>query len=100
MPFASAEALADAASDAWQGAPDHKMAVLTGGEPLLQAVAALIEALKARGFYIAVETNGTRALPAPLDWACVGPKADVPLVLHVADRLRLVYLQLAALPGR
>jgi 7-carboxy-7-deazaguanine synthase len=74
--------------------------VLTGGEPLLQAVAALIEALKARGFYIAVETNGTRALPAPLDWACVGPKADVPLVLHVADRLRLVYLLLAALPGR
>jgi organic radical activating enzyme len=42
MPLASAEALADAASDAWQGAPDHKMAVLSGGEPLLQADAALI----------------------------------------------------------
>jgi 7-carboxy-7-deazaguanine synthase len=76
------------------------MVVLTGGEPLLQADAALIRTLKARSFYVAVETNGTRALPAPLDWDCVGPKADVPLVLQVADRLRLVYLQLAALPGR
>ena len=58
IPFTSAEALADAASAAWQGVSDYKMAVLTGGEPLLRAVAALIEALKARGFYIAVETNG------------------------------------------
>jgi organic radical activating enzyme len=75
--------------------PDH-----TGGEPLLQADAALIEAHKARGFYVAVETNGTRALPAPLDWDCVSPKADAPLVLHEADELKLVYPQLAALPDR
>jgi 7-carboxy-7-deazaguanine synthase len=98
--FTSAVALADAASAAWPGAPDNKMTVLTGGEPLLQADAALIQALKARGFYIAVETNGTRALPAPLDWVCVSPKADAPLVLHEADELKLVYPQLAALPDR
>jgi organic radical activating enzyme len=48
--------------------PDHRMAVPTGGEPLLQVDAALIEALKARGSYVAVETNGTRALQALLDW--------------------------------
>lgn len=96
--FASAEALADAANSAWQGAQDHKMAILTGGEPLLQADAPLIEALKARSFYIAVETNGTRPLLAPLDWVCVSPKAGAPLVLHQADELKLVYPQPGAPP--
>jgi 7-carboxy-7-deazaguanine synthase len=97
--FNTAEALADAANVAWQGALDNKMAVLTGGEPLLQADAVLIEALKARGFYIAIETNGTRPLPAPLGWVCVSPKAGAPLVLHQADELKLVYPQPGASPN-
>ena len=96
--FASAEALADAADSAWRGAQDRKMAILTGGEPLLQVDAVLIEALKARSFYIAVETNGTRLLPAPLDWVCVSPKAGAPLVLREADELKLVYPQAGASP--
>jgi 7-carboxy-7-deazaguanine synthase len=97
--FGSTEALADAAAAMWR-APDAAgmMAVLTGGEPLLQADAALIEALWQRGFYIAVETNGTQTLPAPVDWLCVSPKAGAPLVLGTADELKLVYPQVGADP--
>ncbi|HYZ48243.1 MAG TPA: 7-carboxy-7-deazaguanine synthase, partial [Sphingomonas sp.] len=57
--FADAAGLAATVDAAWQGATGPKMVVLTGGEPLLQADADLIEALHARGFEIAVETNGT-----------------------------------------
>jgi 7-carboxy-7-deazaguanine synthase len=99
--FASAKALADEAVRTWRGeAPGGRMAVLTGGEPLLQVDAALIEALKQRGFYIAVETNGTQPIAAPIDWVCVSPKADAPLVLEAADELKLVYPQVGAEPDR
>lgn len=99
--YCSPEALADAAAAAWQGAGDRRrMAVLTGGEPLLQADPSLISALKQRGFYIAIETNGTRALPMPLDWVCVSPKAGAPVVLDHADELKLVYPQAGAEPER
>jgi 7-carboxy-7-deazaguanine synthase len=97
--FASAEVLADAAVAAWQAkAPAGRMVVLTGGEPLLQVDAALIAALKQRGFTIAVETNGTQPIPAPIDWVCVSPKAGAPLVLGQADELKLVYPQAGAVP--
>jgi 7-carboxy-7-deazaguanine synthase (Cx14CxxC type) len=69
------------------------MAVLTGGEPLLQVDADLIAALQSQGYYVAVETNGTQTLPAPVDWLCVSPKAGAPLALHAADELKLVYPQ-------
>lgn len=72
--FAHAEALADAIARAWIG-DGHRLVVCTGGEPLLQLDGALIEALHARGFEIAVETNGTLPAPAGLDWICVSPKA-------------------------
>jgi 7-carboxy-7-deazaguanine synthase len=99
--FGSADALADAAASAWQGpATDRRLAVLTGGEPLLQVDAALMAALRQRGFTIAVETNGTQALPAPLDWVCVSPKAGAPLVLERADELKLVYPQQGAEPEK
>ena len=52
-----------------------RFVVCTGGEPLLQMDASLIDALHACGFEIAVETNGTIAAPAGLDWVCVSPKA-------------------------
>ena len=74
------------------------MVVLTGGEPLLQVDAALIAALKERGFYIAIETNGTQPMPAPIDFVCVSPKAGAPLVLQTADELKLVYPQIGAEP--
>jgi len=99
--FASARALADAVVATWRGTTsDRRMVVLTGGEPLLQADATLIAALKERGFTIAVETNGTQPIPAPLDWVCVSPKAGAPLVLEAADELKLVYPQVGAEPDK
>lgn len=97
--YAGADELADAAVALWPASP-HRMAVLTGGEPLLQADAALIVALQDRGFYVAVETNGTQSLPARLDWVCVSPKAGAPLTLSHADELKLVYPQVGAEPER
>jgi len=67
--------------------------VCTGGEPLLQLDAALIAALHARGFEIAVETNGTVAAPEGIDWICVSPKAGAKLVQTTGDELKLVYPQ-------
>jgi 7-carboxy-7-deazaguanine synthase len=99
--FASADRLADAALKTWQAASsDRRMAVLTGGEPLLQVDTALVAALKQHGFTIAVETNGTQPIPAPIDWVCVSPKAGAPLVLDHADELKLVYPQSGAAPER
>jgi 7-carboxy-7-deazaguanine synthase len=68
-------------------------AVLTGGEPLLQVDAALIAALKARGFEIAIETNGTLPAPPGLDWICVSPKAGTEIVQRQGDELKLVWPQ-------
>jgi 7-carboxy-7-deazaguanine synthase (Cx14CxxC type) len=97
--YAGADELADAAASLWPAAP-HRMAVLTGGEPLLQVDAELLAALRSRSFYVAVETNGTQPLPARLDWVCVSPKAGAPLVLSRADELKLVYPQAGAEPER
>ena len=72
--------------------------VLTGGEPLLQVDGALIEALHARGFAVAVETNGTIIPPDGMDWICVSPKAGADLVLRSGHELKLVYPQAGAQP--
>jgi organic radical activating enzyme len=72
--------------------------VLTGGEPLLQIDTALIDALHARGFLIAVETNGTIDPPPGLDWICVSPKAGADLVVREGHELKLVYPQTGAPP--
>jgi 7-carboxy-7-deazaguanine synthase (Cx14CxxC type) len=106
--FATAEALADAIARAWPGgaeaAASHDRGkpyvVCTGGEPLLQLDTPLIEALHARGFEVAVETNGTQPAPPGLDWICVSPKADAPLVLTAGHELKLVYPQPLAPPER
>jgi 7-carboxy-7-deazaguanine synthase (Cx14CxxC type) len=74
--------------------------VCTGGEPLLQLDEPLIEALHARGFEIAIETNGTQPAPAGIDWICVSPKAGAPLVLTSGDELKLVFPQEGAEPQR
>ena len=70
-----------------------ELVVCTGGEPLLQLDAPLIAALHARGFEIAVETNGTLAAPGGIDWICVSPKADAPVVQTSGQELKLVYPQ-------
>jgi len=100
--FPSPEALADAVAGKWPAAtPAGKpYVVCTGGEPLLQLDVPLIAALHARGFDIAVETNGTVEAPAGLDWICVSPKAGAPLVQTAGDELKLVYPQLGAQPER
>ncbi len=99
--FASAEALAQAVLGQWpQGVRGKPLVVCTGGEPLLQLDEALIAALHAAGFEVAVETNGTQPAPPGLDWICVSPKADAPLVLTQGNELKLVYPQTAAMPER
>jgi 7-carboxy-7-deazaguanine synthase (Cx14CxxC type) len=97
--FDTAEALAAAVAAAWPaGAAGTRFVVCTGGEPLLQLDAAVVTALHANGFEIAVETNGTRLAPAGLDWVCVSPKAEAPLVLTAGSELKLVYPQTDAPP--
>jgi len=93
--FASADELANAVAEKWPAAiPRGKpYVVCTGGEPLLQLDAPLIAALHARGFEIAVETNGTIAAPTGLDWICVSPKAGAPLKQITGHELKLVYPQ-------
>lgn len=99
--FATADALADAVAQAWpQEAPAHRYVVLTGGEPLLQVDEAFTQALHARGFIIAVETNGTQPAPPGLDWICVSPKGQAPVVLTQGHELKLVYPQLGVDPAR
>lgn len=99
--FASAGALADHVASFWpdlsQGAP---FVVCTGGEPLLQLDKPLLEAFHERGLTVAVETNGTLPAPAGIDWLCVSPKADAPVVLTECDELKLVYPQSLAPPER
>ena len=97
--FADADALADAALAKWPGG-GAAYVVCTGGEPLLQLDAALIDALHARGFEIAVETNGTIAAPAGIDWICVSPKANADLVQRSGHELKLVIPQAGAEPER
>ncbi|MGJ3261142.1 MAG: 7-carboxy-7-deazaguanine synthase [Rhodospirillales bacterium] len=99
--FADADALADAVRMAWPaGGGTIPFVVMTGGEPLLQVDAALTRALHARGFEIAVETNGTIAAPDGIDWICVSPKADADLKQVTGNELKLVYPQAKALPER
>jgi 7-carboxy-7-deazaguanine synthase len=97
--FATAELLAEAVARAWPhpglGRP---LVVCTGGEPLLQLDEPAIEALHARGFEVAVETNGTQPAPEGLDWVCVSPKAGSTLVLTKGSELKLVYPQPGASP--
>jgi 7-carboxy-7-deazaguanine synthase (Cx14CxxC type) len=97
--FADAGALADAVAALWPGG-GVPYVVCTGGEPSLQLDAALIDALHARGFEIAIETNGTRSLPAGLDWVCVSPKAGTELVVVAGDELKLVWPQAGLEPTR
>ncbi len=93
--FATPDALATAVAARWPvGTPRARpYVVCTGGEPLLQLDEPLIAALHARGFEVAVETNGTRPAPSGLDWICVSPKAAAPLKLTRGDELKLVYPQ-------
>lgn len=92
--FATAGELADAIASRWPQSDEGKrFVVCTGGEPLLQLDAALIEALHRRNFFIAIETNGTIAVPEGVDWVCVSPKSGATLAVTRGDELKVVYPQ-------
>lgn len=92
--FPQAADLAARIASLWpKGSARARFVVLTGGEPLLQVDAALIDALHAQGFQIAVESNGTVAAPAGIDWLCVSPKAGAPLVQRSGQELKVVVPQ-------
>lgn len=91
--YADAEALAAALVALWPAGAPSPFLVCTGGEPLLQLDAGLLAALHRRGFTVAVETNGTIAPPAGIDWLCVSPKAGTELRARAGNELKLVYPQ-------
>jgi 7-carboxy-7-deazaguanine synthase (Cx14CxxC type) len=100
--FETAEALAAAVDEKWPRdfSLGKRFVVCTGGEPLLQLDAKLIAALHERAFQIAVETNGTVAAPAGVDWLCVSPKAGANFVQRNGDELKLVFPQTEADPAK
>src|SRR3546814_2119697 len=89
--FETPGALAAAAARAWGQSRDRRYIVITGGEPLLQLDAPLIDALHDEGFEIAIESNGTIEAPNGLDWICISPKAGTEIVQRSGDELKLVY---------
>ena len=98
--FVGAQMLARAIEAAWRGGVEHRLVVLTGGEPFLQVDAALIDALHEVGFEIAAETNGTIEPPMGIDWLCVSPKADAALAVTRGEELKLVFPQEDAPPSK
>lgn len=97
--FDDAHALTDVIEEIW-GNRDYnqRFVVMTGGEPLLQLDGILVRLLKEKGFYIAVETNGTLPVPDGVDWICVSPKAGAALVQDFGDEIKLVYPQKDLMP--
>lgn len=91
--FANAANLADHVERIWGAAPEQRLVVITGGEPMLQLDESLVGELHARGFRVAVETNGTLPATAGLDWICVSPKAGTEVVQRRGDELKLVWPQ-------
>lgn len=92
--FKTAEELCEHLLAFWpQQAHQHPFVVLTGGEPLLQVDKILVDALHSHQFEIAIETNGTKDAPQGIDWICMSPKANAPIILDKGDELKLVYPQ-------
>ncbi len=100
--FPTAEALAERLTALWphQDGPARPYVVFTGGEPLLQLDERLIREMHARGFEVAVETNGTLPAPGGIDWLCVSPKGENRLAITAGDELKLVHPQADAPPER
>lgn len=96
--FRDASELASAIAHAWGSGQTRRYVVFTGGEPLLQIDEALIAAVHAQDFEIAIETNGTIEPPQGIDWICVSPKAGAPFNLRSGSELKLVYPQSDLLP--
>jgi 7-carboxy-7-deazaguanine synthase len=91
--FDGADALTERIDSLWRGDAARRFVVLTGGEPLLQVDSALVDALHRAGFTIALETNGTIAAPAGIDWICVSPKAGTTIVQRSGNEIKVVVPQ-------
>ena len=91
--FASANALAAHVERLWGDGVECRLVVITGGEPMLQLDSALIDAFHARGFRIAMESNGTIEAADGIDWICISPKAGTEVVQRSGDELKLVWPQ-------
>lgn len=92
--YPTAEALAERIVSLWPADhPENRYVVFTGGEPLLQLDEALIDAMHRAGFEIAIETNGTIAVPPGIDWVCVSPKVGAKLVVRQGDEIKVVIPQ-------
>jgi len=98
--YRTAAALADTIAESWGPGTEDRYVVLTGGEPMLQVDDSLIDALHSQGFTIAIESNGTLAIPRSIDWICVSPKAGSELVQLSGDELKLVWPQPGSDVGR
>jgi 7-carboxy-7-deazaguanine synthase len=99
--FATVNDLAHAIQSRWPGSSACRpFVVFTGGEPLLQLDEALVQAMHALGFEVAIETNGTRYPPRGIDWICVSPKAGADFVLRAGHELKLIFPQPGAEPER
>lgn len=98
--FETAEDLALAVKNCWDGIGGKPYVICTGGEPLLQLDEELIHAFHQQGFEVAIETNGTLEAPAGVDWVCVSPKGATELKITEGDELKLIYQQPQALPKR
>ena len=98
--FKTADDLADAIAFTWGNRMDRRYVVFTGGEPLLQLDVLVLDAVHARGFTVAIETNGTLSAPTGIDWICVSPKAQAPVVQRTGQELKLVYPQAGVDPAR
>jgi 7-carboxy-7-deazaguanine synthase (Cx14CxxC type) len=96
--YKTAEELAKLINGQWPQGHQFKYVVLTGGEPLLQVNAELIDELHSLGFEIAVETNGTIKVLEGIDWICVSPKSTSKLLQIQGNELKLVFPQQDCLP--
>ncbi len=91
--FSDAGSLADAVAAAWGAGTERRFVVLTGGEPMLQVDDAIVDALHALSFEIAIESNGTLPAHPGIDWVCISPKAGSTVVQRSGDELKLVWPQ-------
>jgi 7-carboxy-7-deazaguanine synthase (Cx14CxxC type) len=88
-----AENIAQICSELWPDLKSNKLIICTGGEPALQLDKQFIDTLHQADFEIAIETNGTLALPEGIDWICMSPKANTDIVIDKGHELKLIYPQ-------
>lgn len=99
--FKQAVDLVDTVERLWpKGNDKRRFVVLTGGEPMMQVDQSLIDAFHFRGFFIAVETNGSLEPPQGIDWLCVSPKAGSELIIKSGQELKLVFPQTGVDPDQ